>query len=138
MSNSISYLEKLIAFPTVSRDSNLDLVAYVQGVLKSLGVESSLVHNEDGTKANLWATIGPTDVAGVAFVSDIAAVVGDNSGVARTIGRYACDRDADAEDAAVRAVAQEHVGILVRVARNEVRCTRDDHVEPTVPRDRGK
>ena len=80
MSKSISYLEKLIAFPTVSRDSNLDLIAYVQGVLKNLGVASTLVHNEEGTKANLWATIGPADVAGVALSAhtDVVPVIGQN------------------------------------------------------------
>jgi acetylornithine deacetylase len=80
MSKSITYLEKLIAFPTVSRDSNLDLIAYVQGVLKNLGVNSNLVHNEDGTKANLWATIGPADVSGVALSAhtDVVPVVGQN------------------------------------------------------------
>ncbi len=80
MSKSISYLEKLIAFPTVSRDSNLDLIGYVQGVLKNLGVASTLVHNAEGTKANLWATIGPSDVAGVALSAhtDVVPVIGQN------------------------------------------------------------
>ncbi len=80
MSKSISYLEKLIAFPTVSRDSNLDLIAYVQGVFKNLGVASTLVHNDEGTKANLWGTIGPADVAGVALSAhtDVVPVVGQN------------------------------------------------------------
>jgi acetylornithine deacetylase len=78
MTTSTTYLEKLIAFPTVSRDSNLELIAYVQGVLKNLNVKSTLVHNEDGTKANLWATIGPADVAGVALSAhtDVVPVVG--------------------------------------------------------------
>jgi acetylornithine deacetylase len=80
MTSSIEYLEKLIAFPTVSRDSNLDLIAYVQDVLKNLGITSTLVHNEEGTKANLWATIGPTHVAGVALSAhtDVVPVVGQN------------------------------------------------------------
>ena len=80
MSKSISILEKLIAYPTVSRDSNLDLIAYVQEFLKNLGVASTLVHNEEGTKANLWATIGPPDVAGVALSAhtDVVPVVGQN------------------------------------------------------------
>jgi acetylornithine deacetylase len=78
MTTSTTYLEKLIAFPTVSRDSNLELIAYVQGVLKNLGVVSTLVHNEEGTKANLWATIGPADVAGVALSAhtDVVPVTG--------------------------------------------------------------
>ena len=52
MNNSIFYLEKLIAFPTVSRDSNLGLIAYVQGVLDGFGISSTLVHNEEKTKAS--------------------------------------------------------------------------------------
>ena len=65
MKTSLEHLEKLIAFPSVSRDSNLDLIAYVQDFLKGLGIASTLVHNEDGRKANLWATVGPADVPGV-------------------------------------------------------------------------
>ena len=66
MYTTLQYLEKLIAFPTVSRDSNLDLIAFVGGELKAIGVASTLVHNAEGTKANLWATIGPAGASGVA------------------------------------------------------------------------
>jgi acetylornithine deacetylase len=78
MIKSIAYLEKLIAFPTVSRDGNLDLIAYVQNVLKGFGVSSELVHNEEKTKANLWATIGPPNISGVALSAhtDVVPVVG--------------------------------------------------------------
>jgi acetylornithine deacetylase len=80
MTKSISYLEKLIAFPTVSRDSNLQLIAYVQDVLKGFGIQSTLVHNEEKTKANLWATIGSPNAAGVALSAhtDVVPVVGQN------------------------------------------------------------
>ena len=80
MSKSISYLEKLIAFPTVSRDSNLELIAYVREVLQNLGIASTLVHNEEGTKANLWTTIGPSDIPGVALSAhtDVVPVEGQN------------------------------------------------------------
>ena len=80
MTTSIAYLEKLIAFPTISRDSNLELIAYVRQVLNDLGVQSTLVHNEEGTKANLWATIGPSDIGGVALSAhtDVVPVVGQN------------------------------------------------------------
>ncbi len=78
MTTSIEYLAKLIAFPTVSCESNLDLISYIQDVLKKLGIASTLVHNEEHTKANLWATIGPADVAGVALSAhtDVVPVVG--------------------------------------------------------------
>lgn len=63
--NSIEILERLIAFPTVSRDSNLDLIGYVARLLEVQGVAVQLIHSEDGLKANLFATIGPTDMPGV-------------------------------------------------------------------------
>lgn len=58
-------LARLIAFPTVSRDSNLALIAYIQERLNEHGIKSRLVHNEEGTKANLLATIGPMVEGGV-------------------------------------------------------------------------
>lgn len=58
-------LARLIAFPTVSRDSNLNLIAYIQERLNEYGIESRLVHNAEGTKANLLATIGPMVEGGV-------------------------------------------------------------------------
>jgi acetylornithine deacetylase len=80
MYTTLQYLEKLIAFPTVSRDSNLALIDFVAHELKALGITSMLVHNEEGTKANLWATIGPADVSGVALSghTDVVPVEGQN------------------------------------------------------------
>ncbi|RJF86657.1 acetylornithine deacetylase [Oleomonas cavernae] len=65
MSESIEILERLIAFPTVSRDSNLGLIRYVEGELAALGVASRLVFSADGAKANLFATIGPAGIPGI-------------------------------------------------------------------------
>jgi acetylornithine deacetylase len=78
MTSSLTHLEKLIAFPSVSRDSNLDLIAYVKDVLSGLGIASTLVHNEDGRKANLWATIGPAHRAGIVLSghTDVVPVEG--------------------------------------------------------------
>ena len=58
-------IETLVGFPTVSRDSNLDLIHFVRDYLAGCGVESRLVPNEDSTKANLYATIGPHAEGGV-------------------------------------------------------------------------
>ncbi len=63
--DSIRILEKLIAFPTVSRDSNLELIHYVAELLAAHGIASQIIHNEDGHKANLFATVGPSGMAGV-------------------------------------------------------------------------
>ena len=58
-------LDTLIRFPTVSRDSNLDLIAFIRDYLAERGHASELVHNEEKTKANLYALIGPADKPGV-------------------------------------------------------------------------
>ena len=62
---AIDMIERLIGFQTVSRDSNLELIHWVQGYLKGLGVESLLSFDHDGRKANLYATLGPKDRPGV-------------------------------------------------------------------------
>jgi acetylornithine deacetylase len=58
-------LRRLVAFDTTSRNSNLELIEYVQGYLKGHGVASKLVPSSDGTKANLFATVGPNVKDGV-------------------------------------------------------------------------
>lgn len=78
--NSLAILERLIAFPTVSRDSNLALIDYARKLLVDAGIESTLVHDEIGHKANLFATIGPTDRPGVMLSghTDVVPVDGQN------------------------------------------------------------
>jgi acetylornithine deacetylase len=78
MTRSLQHLERLVAFPSVSRDSNLDLIAYVRELLSGLGIQSLLVHNEDGRKANLWATIGPEALPGIVLSghTDVVPVEG--------------------------------------------------------------
>ncbi len=58
-------LERLVAYDTTSRESNLPLIEFVAEYLESHGVESSIVGNPDTDKANLWATIGPESGGGV-------------------------------------------------------------------------
>ena len=62
---SLELIRKLIAFDTTSSESNLVLITYVQEYLSGLGVESMLVHNVEGTKANLYATVGDPDTPGI-------------------------------------------------------------------------
>ena len=63
--SSLDMIKTLIGFDTTSRDSNLDLIHYVRDYLARLGVDSELVFNEDGNKANLYATLGPQDRPGI-------------------------------------------------------------------------
>ena len=58
-------LDMLVSFPTVSRDSNLALIDWVEDYLASWGVPAYRVYNADGTKANLYASIGPEVTGGV-------------------------------------------------------------------------
>ena len=67
LDTTLDLLNDLVAFDTRSSESNLKLIEYVQRYLSRHGVESSLVFDETGRKANLYATIGPKDVAGLCF-----------------------------------------------------------------------
>lgn len=58
---TMAEISKLIGFDTTSRDSNLALIDYVVSRLSSVGIESSLIHNAEGTKANLLATFPAAD-----------------------------------------------------------------------------
>ena len=62
---SLALIEKLISFDTTSSRSNLELIDFVRDYLAEYGSNSQLVFNEERTKANLYATVGPLDRAGV-------------------------------------------------------------------------
>jgi acetylornithine deacetylase len=62
---SLEILAKLVAFDTTSRGSNLKLIEYVEGELSKIGVVGRRVPNADGTKSNLFATIGPVVEGGI-------------------------------------------------------------------------
>jgi len=77
---SVALLERLIGFPTVSRDSNLALIEFVRDYLAGLGVDSQLFYNAERNKANLFATIGPSDRGGVVLSghTDVVPVDGQD------------------------------------------------------------
>ncbi len=62
---SLDMIRTLIAFPTVSRDSNLALIEFVRGYLAEHGVASHLTYDDSARKANLYATLGSDDRPGV-------------------------------------------------------------------------
>lgn len=78
MPTSRELLAKLIAFNTVSRESNLALIAFVFDYLKAQGVDAELVYNPERTKANLFASIGPSDRGGLVLSghTDVVPVAG--------------------------------------------------------------
>ena len=73
-------LEKLVAFDTTSRNSNLELIDFVSEYLSQYGIKSHVLTNTRGEKANLIATIGPEVDGGVVLSAhtDVVPVDGQN------------------------------------------------------------
>jgi acetylornithine deacetylase len=71
-------LARLVAFPSVSTSSNLDIISFCRDWLASHGVDSRLVMSPEGDKANLYATIGPQVAGGVVLSghTDVVPVEG--------------------------------------------------------------
>ncbi len=102
MVNSAALLAKLIAFDTTSKTSNLQLIDFVRNLLDDHAIDSQLVHNDDHSRANLYATIGPDDIGGVMLSghTDVVPTAGQNwrsdpycmySSDESLVGRGACD-----------------------------------------------
>lgn len=73
-------LEQLVAFDTTSRESNLALIDFVRDYLTELGVNCELIHNDEHSKANLYARFGPAGSGGVMLSghSDVVPVDGQS------------------------------------------------------------
>ncbi|MEX5729447.1 acetylornithine deacetylase [Rhodovulum iodosum] len=68
-------LADLVAFPTVSSDSNLEMIVHMAALLGDLGARVDLFHDQGGHKANLFATLGPQDAPGGIVLSGHTDVV---------------------------------------------------------------
>lgn len=62
---SIGLIERLISFDTTSYNSNLQLIHFAADLLQDLGAEVRFTYDDARQKANLFATIGPSDQAGI-------------------------------------------------------------------------
>ncbi len=100
--NSEEILARLVAFDTTSRTSNLQLIDFIRNLLGDHGIESLLVHNDDQSRANLYATIGPNDIGGVMLSghTDVVPTTGQDwhsdpyhlkTEDKRLVGRGSCD-----------------------------------------------
>ncbi|WP_248797667.1 acetylornithine deacetylase [Pseudomonas sp. MWU13-2105] len=65
MNSSRDLLAALIAFDTTSRESNLQLIEFVRDYLARFEVPCELIFNDERSKANLFATLGPDDRPGI-------------------------------------------------------------------------
>jgi acetylornithine deacetylase len=77
---SRAMIERLIAFNTVSRDSNLGLIEWVRDYLQGFGAKTRLTHDASGKKANLFATLGDSKKPGLILSghTDVVPVDGQN------------------------------------------------------------
>ncbi len=73
-------LARLLGFDTVSSRPNMALMAWVRDLLAEAGIEAVLIPDASGTKANLYATVGPQGVGGVMLSghTDVVPVEGQN------------------------------------------------------------
>jgi acetylornithine deacetylase len=83
MTNRLSPLElmtALVGFPTVSRDSNLPLVDWVEGYLAGQGIAVHRHYDETGRKAALFAHVGPWEEGAVVLSghTDVVPVDGQD------------------------------------------------------------
>ena len=78
--NTIDILEKLIAFDTTSANPNLELIEWCADLLRDVGAEVTLIPDDTGHKANLFATIGPAGKPGVLLSghTDVVPVAGQD------------------------------------------------------------
>jgi acetylornithine deacetylase len=102
LENTEGLLGDLIGFPTVSSDSNLDLIGWAAEYLRALGARCEVSFDPSGQKANLFATFGPDGDGGLVLSghSDVVPVVDQpwttdpfvmQRHEGRLYGRGACD-----------------------------------------------
>src|SRR5690606_31874701 len=103
LGETLEILADLIGFASISSESNLELLAYINHRLDQIRARPHLSLNEDGNKANLFATLGPPDMDGGIVLSghtDVVPVEGQDWSSdpftatlrnRRVYGRGACD-----------------------------------------------
>lgn len=63
--NTITLIERLVAFPSVSSETNLPMIGFIRSYLEERGFSCCLIADDSGTKANLFASIGPDSDDGI-------------------------------------------------------------------------
>ncbi len=95
-------LNELIGFQSVSADSNLEIIGFLEDHLKALGARVEIFADDTGKKANLFATLGPDKKGGIVLSghSDVVPVADQDWSSdpfkmterdARLYGRGSCD-----------------------------------------------
>ncbi|MCV6631423.1 MAG: acetylornithine deacetylase [Flavobacteriaceae bacterium] len=73
-------LEKLVSFDVLGGESNTSIITWIKKFIEAHGVQTTLVPNTDGTKANLHCRIGPAVDGGVILSghTDVVPVKGQS------------------------------------------------------------
>lgn len=71
---SLDMIKKIVGFKTISRTSNLALIDYVRGLYDEYHIPYRLSYDPAGDRANIFATIGPDDKAGVILSGHVDVV----------------------------------------------------------------
>ena len=73
-------LAKLVSFPVLGGDSNLNIIYWIKNYIESYGVKATLVPNKEETKASLHCRIGPAVDGGVILSghTDVVPVKGQS------------------------------------------------------------
>lgn len=77
---TVEMIETLVGFDTTSRNSNLEIIEFIEAYLGELGVRSELVYDRDRRKANLFASLGQEDRGGIVLSghTDVVPVDGQS------------------------------------------------------------
>lgn len=80
LKETIDLLARLTAYPTVSSDSNLIMVANLAGHLEDAEARVGVFSDATGRKANLFATLGPDAPGGIVLSghTDVVPVTGQD------------------------------------------------------------
>jgi acetylornithine deacetylase len=71
---TVEMLDRLIAFDTTSRNSNLPLMDFIGDYLRAHGVPFRVSHDPTGQKANIHAVIGTAGPGGLALSGHVDTV----------------------------------------------------------------
>jgi len=97
-----SILEKLVSFPCLGGESNLEIIYWINEFLQEKGISTKLVYNEEKTKASIHCRIGPAHNGGIILSghTDVVPVEGQDWSTnpfelsakeGRLYGRGSCD-----------------------------------------------
>ncbi len=80
LDEAVSLTRTLVELPSISTDSNLDVISFIETVLTDLGAKIEITRDATGAKANIFATLGPDIDGGIVLSghTDVVPVEGQD------------------------------------------------------------